>query len=389
MINENSPLMNTYKYLPVNLIKGNGCLLYDDKGKSYIDFTSGIGVNSLGYNHKDWVLAVQEAASSLQHCSNIFLNKTVYELAEKLTKLSGMSKVFFSNSGAEANEGAFKLARKYSFLKYGKGRNKILSLENSFHGRTLAALKATGQEKFHNYFFPFPEGFEYIKADLESLTKALTNDVCAIIVEGIQGEGGVHPLDKNFITSLKKICQEKDILLIFDEIQTGIGRTGKLFCYEHFNIKPDIISFAKGLGGGLPIGGFLCNNKLQNVFNPGDHGTTFGGNPVASSAALTVLKNIANEKALKEIQEKGSYLTNLLKDISSPHIKAIRGIGLMIGIEVDINPSSFQEKALKEGLLVLTASTNVIRLLPPLIISKKEIEKAVKILKNILENWEE
>lgn len=389
MLNENSPLMNTYKYLPVNLVRGNGSLLYDDKGKSYIDFTSGIGVNSLGYNHKDWVLAVQESASTLQHCSNIFLNERVYELAEKLTKLSGMSKVFFANSGAEANEGAFKLARKYSFLKYGKNRNKILSLKNSFHGRTLATLKATGQEKFHNYFFPFPEGFQYVEVDLATITETLTSDVCAIIVEGIQGEGGVYPQDKNFITSLEKICAEKDILLIFDEIQTGIGRTGKLFSYEHFNIKPDIVTFAKGLGGGLPIGGFLCNKKLQNVFNPGDHGTTFGGNPVACSGALAVLKNIANEKALREIEEKGSFLTNLLKNISSPHIKAIRGMGLMLGIEVDLNISSVQKKALEEGLLVLTASTNVIRLLPPLIISKEEIEKCVEILKKIFESWEE
>ena len=376
------PLMSTYSYLPVNLVKGEGSYLFDDKGNKYIDFTSGIGVNSLGYAHPEWAKAVSDAAGSLQHISNIFLNGTTLKLAEELTKKSKMSKVFFSNSGAEANEGAIKLARKYSFDKYGLNRNKILTLKQSFHGRTLAALTATGQDKFHNYYFPFPEGFDYFEANnIEALKNKLSGDVCAIMLESIQGEGGVNPLSKDFVQAVYEVCREKDIILIFDEVQCGIGRTGKMFGYEYFDIQPDIVTVAKGLGAGLPIGGFLCNEKLSQVFNPGDHGTTFGGNPVACSGALVVLDKICNEDKLNEIKENGEYLIELLKGIKSPLIKDIRGKGLMIGIEVTTTPSEIQKKALEKGLLVLTAGKNVIRLLPPLVISKEEIKEGIEILK--------
>ncbi|MDU5105765.1 aspartate aminotransferase family protein [Clostridium sp.] len=384
-MNNNLPLMSTYSYLPVNLVKGDGVYLFDDKGNKYIDFTSGIGVNSLGYGNSNWIKAITDTASNLQHISNIFLNENTLKLAEELTKKTKMSKVFFCNSGAEANEGAIKLARKYSFDKYGLNRNKILTLNNSFHGRTLAALTATGQDKFHNYYFPFPEGFDYFEPNnIEALKDKLSNDVCAVMMESIQGEGGVNPLSNDFVNEVYEICREKDIVLIFDEVQCGIGRTGKIFGYEYFEVEPDIVTVAKGLGSGLPIGGFLCSEKLSEVFHPGDHGTTFGGNPVACSGALVVLDTVCNKEKLKEIQENGEYLMDLLKNIKSPLIKDVRGKGLMIGIEVTESPSEIQKKALEKGLLVLTAGKSVIRLLPPLIISKEEIEKAVKILEEAI-----
>lgn len=383
---ENSlPLMSTYAYLPVNLVKGEGSCLYDYKGVEYIDFTSGIGVNSLGYADSKWTEAISNAACTLQHTSNIFLNQTTLALAKKLTALANMDKIFLCNSGAEANEGAIKLARKYSFDKYGENRNKILTLKQSFHGRTLATLTATGQDKFHNYYFPFPEGFDYFEANnIEDFKNKLTSDVCAIMMEAVQGEGGVNTLNYNFVNSVYETCREKDIILIFDEVQCGIGRTGKLFGYEHFNINPDIVTVAKGLGAGLPIGGFLCNDKLSETFNPGDHGTTFGGNPVSCAGALVVLDKICNKETLMEIEEKGEYLISLLKNINSPLIKEIRGKGLMIGIEIEGNSSEIQKQALEKGLLMLTAGKNVLRLLPPLVISKEEIKKGVEILKHCL-----
>lgn len=387
-MSNNLPLMSTYSYLPVNLIKGDGVYLIDDNNKKYLDFTSGIGVNSLGYNYSKWIDAIKNSASTLQHISNIFLNENTLKLAQRLTEISNFNKVFFCNSGAEANEGAIKLARKYSFDKYGLNRNKILTLKKSFHGRTLAALTATGQDKFHNYYFPFPDGFDYFEPNnIDNLYDKLDSNVCAIMMEAIQGEGGVNTLNSDFVQEVYKICNEKDIILIFDEVQCGIARTGKLFGYEHFNVKPDIVTVAKGLGAGLPIGGFLCNEKLSKTFNYGDHGTTFGGNPVVCSGALVVLDDLCNEDSFKEIELKGSYLMKLLNNINSPLIKDIRGMGLMIGIELTISPSDIQKKALDKGLLVLTAGKNVIRLLPPLVISKKEIEEGVKILEDILLNY--
>lgn len=387
-MSNNLPLMSTYSYLPVNLIKGDGVYLIDDNNKKYLDFTSGIGVNSLGYNHTKWVDAIKESVSTLQHISNIFLHETTLNLAKKLTEISNFNKVFFCNSGAEANEGAIKLARKYSFDKYGLNRNKILTLKNSFHGRTLATLTATGQDKFHNYYFPFPDGFDYFEPNnIKDLLNKLDSNVCAIMMESIQGEGGVNTLNDDFVKDIYKICKENDIILIFDEVQCGIARTGKLFGFEHFNLKPDIVTIAKGLGAGLPIGGFLCSEKLSETFNYGDHGTTFGGNPVICSGALVVLNELCNENSFKDINSKGNYLMELLKDINSPLIKDVRGMGLMIGIEVTVSPSDIQKKALDKGLLVLTAGKNVVRLLPPLVISKEEIEEGFEILKDILLNY--
>ncbi|MGL4109198.1 aspartate aminotransferase family protein [Clostridium sp. LP20] len=381
----NNSLMNSYAQLPIAITKGEGSYLFDSEGKKYIDFTSGIGVNSLGYNHDKWTTAITNQIHNLQHCSNIFLNPITIDLSNKLTQIANMSKVFFANSGAEANEGAIKLARKYSFEKYGEGRNKILTLKQSFHGRTMTTLKATGQEKFHKYFFPFPEGFDYIEANnVDDLKNNLSNDVCAIMMEAIQGEGGVHPIDKDFVKEVESICKDNDILLIFDEIQCGICRTGKLFGYNHFDVEADIVTLAKGLGAGLPIGAVLCNEKLSSVFKPGDHGSTFGGNPVSCVGGLVVLDTLCNDKSYKEITKKGELIKKLLNDSNLSNIEEVRGNGLMLGIQIKGNSADVQQSALENGLLVLTAGPNVIRLLPPLVIGDKEIEEGINILIKIL-----
>ena len=306
-------LVNSYGRLDPVIVKGHGVYLYDQDNNKYLDFTSGIGVSSLGYDHKKWVEATSSQLGTLVHASNIFLTEPSVKLAKELTEKSKMKKIFFGNSGAEANEGAIKIARKYSFDKYGQGRNTILTLTQSFHGRTITTLKATGQEKFHQYFYPFTEGFNYVKAnDLNDFKEKLTPDVCAIMLEAIQGEGGVIPLDKDFVQEVVKMCNEKDVLVIFDEVQCGIARTGKLFGYENFDVKPDVVTVAKGLGAGLPIGGFLCGEKVQDVFQPGDHGSTFGANPVVCAGALVVLDELCNEKSYNEISEKGAYVKELI-----------------------------------------------------------------------------
>lgn len=382
---ENS-LMNTYAPLTPVIAKGEGTYLFDTDGNKYLDLTSGIGVNCLGYNNKNWTEAVEKQIHTVQHCSNIFLNPTTIELSNKITKLSNMSKVFFANSGAEANEGAIKLARKYSFDKYGKGRSTIITLKESFHGRTITTLKATGQpEKFHNYFFPFTEGFKYVEANnVQDLKDNITDDVCAIMMEAIQGESGVTPLSDEFVSAAYSIAKEKDILLIFDEVQCGLARSGKLYGYNYYNVEADIVSLAKGLAGGLPIGAVLCNEKLSNTFKPGDHGSTFGGNPVSCAAAIAVLDTIGNEEFYKSVEEKGNLIKKLITDANLEQVVEVRGRGLMIGIQVKCNPSDIQKKAVEKGVLVLTAGKDVIRLLPPLTISEEEIKFGVETLIELL-----
>ncbi|MCQ2968939.1 MAG: aspartate aminotransferase family protein [Clostridium sp.] len=373
--------MNTYTPLPIVITHGEGACLFDKNSKKYIDFTSGIGVNSVGYNNKKLNQAILNQLNSFAHISNIFLSKPTVELAHKLTTISKMNKVFFANSGAEANEGALKLAKKYSFIKYGENRNKILSLKNSFHGRTLATLTATGQDKFHKYFDPLPTGYDYvIPNSIENFKEKLTDDVCAIIMEAIQGEGGVNLLDCDFVQEVCKICNEKDVLIIFDEVQCGLGRTGHIFGFQEFNVEADIIALAKGLGGGLPIGAILCNEKLAHTFVPGDHGSTFGGNPVICAGALSVLEQICNHELLSSVKSKGEFIKQSLLNANLPLIKNIRGLGLMIGIEVYCPQVKIQKKALENGLLVLTAGKNVVRLLPPLTISESEVKEGVDIL---------
>ena len=363
---------------------GKGATLWDVDGKKYIDMNSGIGVSSLGHGNEKLIQAVTEQAAKLMHVSNLYYTAPMADVAEFLINATGMGKIFFANSGAEANEGAIKLARKYSFDKYGEGRNKIVTLIQSFHGRTVTTLKATGQEKFHQYFFPFTEGFAYAKAgDLEDL-KTKADGACAVMIEMIQGEGGVLPLEPEFVKGIEAFCKEHDILLIVDEVQTGIGRTGSLFCYEQYGIEPDIVTMAKGLGGGLPIGGVMASGKCADVLGPGTHGSTFGGNPVSCAAAKTVLTEVGTEEFLTSVKEKGEYLKKSILAMGSPYVKEVRGMGLMLGIVVGPDQRADLVSALMEkGILVLTAGTETIRLLPPLVISYEEMDEAITVMKEV------
>ena len=377
-------IMETYARYPVVLSHGNNATLTDVDGTEYIDFTSGIGVNSLGTADKSWIAAVTEQVNKIAHISNYFYSPQSSKLAETLIKRSGMKRVFFGNSGAEANEGAIKVARKYSYDKYGEGRSTIITLKQSFHGRTITTLAATGQDAFHTHFYPFTEGFKYIPInDIYALKAALTSDVCAVMVEPIQGEGGVNMMDIKYAIQLKEICSNNDILLIFDEIQTGCGRTGRMFAYEYFGYTPDILTLAKGLGGGLPIGAFLCNEKCEHVLGASNHGTTFGSNPVAAAGANEVMARLQPD-FLKEVHDKGEYIVAAIRKMEIPFIKEIRGCGLIIGLQIDGSPKDYTKKAVANGLLLLTAGTDVIRFLPPLTITYDEINKGLSILKEVL-----
>lgn len=370
---------NTYGRFPVAIKKGKGSLCKDFDGKEYIDFSSGIGVNSLGFCNDGWVSAVTKQLTTLQHISNLYYTEPCVNAAELLCKKTGMKKVFFSNSGAESNEGAIKCARKYSYMKYGEGRNKVITLVNSFHGRTVTTLAATGQEVFHKYFFPFTEGFEYVPAnDIEALEKSLDGSVCAVMMELIQGEGGVMPLDKTYVKEVEALCKEKDIILIIDEVQTGVGRTGKLFCFQNYDITPDVVTTAKGIGGGLPLGCVMFSQKTENVLTAGDHATTFGGNPIAAAGAEYIL-NTMNDAFLDEVKAKGEYMRE--KILKMPHVVGIDGLGLMMGIRLDEDKVSAEvvKKGIEKGVLLLTAKAKV-RLLPPLNITYDEIDRGLEAL---------
>ena len=378
-------IMTTYGRFPVAIDHGQGATLYDPEGNAYIDFTSGIGVCDLGYGNQAWADAISAQAKKLGHVSNLFYTEPAAKLAETLCKPTGESCVFFANGGGEANEGMIKLARKYSFDKYGKGRATIITLNNSFHGRTITTLMATGQEVFHNYFFPFTEGFRYADAnDLSSLEAAAGDDVCAVMMELVQGEGGVLPLDYDYVQAVKKLCEEKDWLLLADEVQTGVGRTGTLFAFQQYGILPDVVSFAKGIAGGLPMSGIMANEKCRNVLTPGTHATTFGANPVCAAAGLVVQETLSDD-FLEDVQAKGTYLRNQIEALKLPCFGQTRGMGLMIGIEVKdgYNKSEIANKLIENGLLVLTAGPGM-RLLPPLVITKEEMDKGVAIMKKAL-----
>ena len=379
-------IMNTYGRFPVAIDHGQGATLYDPEGNAYIDFTSGIGVSDLGYGCQPWVDAIAKQAGKIGHTSNLFYTEPPARLAEILCKRTGMSSVFFANGGGEANEGMIKLARKYSFDKYGRGRAAIVTLNNSFHGRTITTLTATGQDVFHQHFFPFPEGFRHTGAnDLADVEAQAGEDVCAVLLELVQGEGGVLPMDRDFVRALAGLCEQRDWLLLVDEVQTGIGRTGTLFAFQQYGIRPDAVSFAKGIAGGLPMGGFLVNEKCRPVLGPGSHASTFGGNPVCSAAALAVL-DILDEAALNRVREKGAYLREHIEAMGKQCLGATRGLGLMIGVEVRPGWSS-RELAARlagHGLLVLTAGP-ALRLLPPLTITKGEMDQGLAILDRGLE----
>lgn len=379
-------IINSYARYDSVLMRGTSATAIDSDNREIIDFGSGIGVNSLGFANENWANAICRQAKKLQHTSNLFYNEPSILLAEELIKLTQLKKVFFCNSGAEANEAALKIARKFSYDKYGTGRNKILSLTNSFHGRTIATLSLTGQDSFHKFFNPFVDSHFYSNPDIESIEKMIDDDYAAIFIELIQGEGGVNVLDYDFVKKLEQLCIKNDLLLIVDEVQTGIGRTGKIFCYEHYGIKPNIVTLAKGLGGGLPIGACLVDQRCAKVIKAGEHGTTFGGNPVVAAGALEVLRTVSEDKFIDAVNSKAELFRNLLKEI--PEIKSISGIGLMIGIELPkyINSREFADKCLENGLIVLTAKTKI-RLLPPLNITEDEINCGMRRFKATLQQF--
>ena len=372
----------TYGRFNVELTKGKGSTLYDENGKEYIDFGSGIGVTAFGIADEEWKKAVINQLDKLQHTSNLYYTAPCAELAKLLCEKTGMKKVFFSNSGAEANEGAIKYARKYSFDKYGEGRSTIITLVNSFHGRTITTLAATGQDSFHTNFAPFTPGFKYCPAnDIDTIKKMATDDVCAIMFECVQGEGGVLNLEESFVNEIEKLAKEKDILMIVDEVQTGNGRTGKYFAYMNFGLEPDIVSTAKGLAGGLPMGAVLFGEKVESHITAGSHGSTFGGNPVAAAGAVSIVERIDDE-FMKTVSEKSEYIIKFLKSVNG--VKSISGMGLMLGIETGKDAKEVVNACLEKGLLVLTAKTKI-RLLPALNISYEEIDKGLKILKEVIE----
>ncbi|EXI62624.1 acetylornithine aminotransferase [Mannheimia granulomatis] len=380
-------IAQTYGRFDLALSHGKGCDVWDFEGNQYLDFTSGIGVNSLGWADGEWLKAVTEQAGKLQHTSNLFFTEPSSRLAEKLVNASGLKRAFFCNSGAEANEGAVKTARKYSHDKYGAGRSTVLTLVNSFHGRTISTLAATGQDVFHQHFHPFTDGFEYVPAnDIDALKARLkTDDVCGILVEVVQGEGGVCSLDNDYLQAVQELCQEKDLVFIIDEVQTGIGRTGTLFSYEQFGLKPDVVTLAKGLGGGLPIGSFLLGEKVENTLGKSDHGSTFGGNPVTCAGANVVMDRI-NADFLTEVQRKGRKVREALAGL--PKVKSVSGLGLMLGVEFEegVLASDVVAKCIEKGVLFLTAKSKL-RLLPPLTISDAQIEQGMKVLKEVLETY--
>ncbi|WP_314879532.1 aspartate aminotransferase family protein [Haemophilus parahaemolyticus] len=378
-------IAQTYGRFNLALSHGKGCQVWDFEGNEYLDFTSGIGVNSLGWADEDWLKAVVHQASSLAHTSNLFFTEPSSRLAKKLSEASGLKRVFFANSGAEANEGAIKTARKYSHDKYGKDRATVLTLVNSFHGRTISTLSATGQEVFHQHFFPFTKGFDHTPAnELRVLeTRLGQKDVCAIILEVVQGEGGVCSLDHEYLQGVQALCHQYDVLLIIDEVQTGIGRTGTMFAYQQFGLTPDIITLAKGLGGGLPIGAFVLGEKVQDTLGKSDHGSTFGANPVSCAGANAVLAKI-DDAFLDEVKRKGEKLQKALAAL--PKVKSVSGLGLMIGVEFEegTKAADIVAKCIEKGVLFLTAKTKL-RLLPPLIINDEQIEEGIAVLKEVLE----
>ena len=384
--------MNTYHRLPVTFVKGEGAWLTDINGKKYLDFSSGIAVNCLGHAYPPLVKAISDQAAKINHTCNYFMSDTSMAFAEKLVAAcagAGMKKVFLANSGAEANEGACKLARKYSLVKHGEGRHTIVTLRGSFHGRTITTLSATGQDVLHKDFGPFTEGFVYVPGgDLNALDKALDpNTTAGLLLEAIQGEGGIRIQSQEYLAAAAKLCAERDILFMFDEIQCGLGRTGTFLACEGFGIKPDVVTLAKGLAAGIPAGAFLAGEKAADVLQIGDHGSTFGGNPIAAAAGLVVLETLAKPGFLKEISRKGEKILDILKSLKHPKISGIRGKGLMTGVDLSVEAWPILEAAVSRaqtGLLLLGAGKQTLRLLPPYTITDAELEQGLEILGSLL-----
>lgn len=371
--------LQTFGRYPITLDYGKGSHVWDVEGKEYIDALAGIAVNTVGHNHPFLVKQLKEQVTKLIHISNFYLSKPQTELSEKLVNLSGLDRVFMTNSGAESVEGAIKIARKYAH-SIGRG-GEIISFTNAFHGRTLATIAATGKKQMQNGFEPIPTGFKQIPFnDIEAAKNAVSKETAAFIIEPIQGEGGINSVDETFIKELRSLCDEENIVLIFDEIQTGIGRTGKLFAHEHFGVKPDIMTLAKALGGGVPIGAILSNEKVSSAINFGDHGTTFGGNPLACSAALAVLKIIESEDLLVQAKEKGQWLKDSIAALNLKSIKEIRGEGLMIGVEFDFETKPLVQKMMENGVLANATAVNVLRFVPALNITTSDLKKVIEVL---------
>ncbi|TDX48043.1 aspartate aminotransferase family protein [Orenia marismortui] len=370
---------------PIVVEKGEGVYLYDQQGNKYLDFTAGIAVNALGYNYPEFTEALKEQVEKLLHASNLYYFEIQAKLSKLLINNSCADKVFYGNSGAEANEGAIKLAKKY-FKAKGENRYEIITTINSFHGRTLTTLAATGQNKYQKPFEPIPTGFKHVDYNnLDMIKEAITEQTAAIMVEPIQGEGGVNPATKKYLQGLREICDKEGIILIFDEIQTGIGRTGSLFAYEEYGVEPDIFTIAKALGNGVPVSAFLAKEEVASAFEPGDHGSTFGGNPLACRAAYTTLKVILEQGLLDHTKEIGEYFKQKLLELTDKYkfIKELRGMGLMLGLELDIEVKEIVMKLLRKGILVLSAGKNTLRFLPPLIISKKHVDQVIEVLDEV------
>lgn len=375
-------IAGTYRRVPLTVTEGHGSFLTGENGQEYIDLGSGIAVNTFGASDPGWVKAVTAQLGRLQHTSNYYYTEPMAKLAKMLCERTGMSSVFFSNSGAEANECAIKAARKYSFDRYGKGRSKIITLRNSFHGRTVTTLAATGQDSLHQFFDPFTEGFVHVLAgDREALAAAADESCCGIMLELIQGEGGVHVLEPSYVEYVRELAKERDLLVLVDEVQTGNGRTGKLYAHMHYGFVPDIVSTAKGLAGGLPLGATLFHEKTKDVLTAGTHGSTFGGNPVCAAAAVYVLSHL-DEALLTEVTEKGDYIRRELEGLSG--VEAVTGMGLMVGVKLKKDLSETVARCREKGVLVLTAHDRL-RLLPPLNIPFPVLKQAVAIIKEVIE----
>lgn len=367
--------------------KGEGMYLFDDQGNKYLDMGAGIAVSALGYSNEEFKQAVKDQVDKLIHVSNLYYTEPQIKAAGYLSEASGMDKVFFTNSGAESIEGAIKLARKYAYLKNKDSKGEIIAMNHSFHGRTMGALSVTGTKHYREAFEPLIGGVSFAEYnDLESVKALITPDTCAIILETLQGEGGIHPADKEFITGLRKLCDENDIMLIFDEIQCGMGRTGKMFAYQHYGVKPDIMTSAKALGCGVPIGAFAARKEVADAMCPGDHGTTYGGNPLATAAACKVFEIYKEKDILGHVNEVAPYLKKRLDELKDKYGKIItdvRGMGLMLGMELSIPAGEIVSEALKSGLILISAGTNIIRFVPPLVVEKEHIDMTFDILDKV------